>query len=140
MALAKMVGLDVMPRMPSLTRCSSAPLVMYPRLRLSSQGLCPCSLHSACSFVSLNGFRTFLLGDEGPGSGRHVVGGEPQVLQDDLPRRRGAEPVDGDRLVGPAVPAVGRGRLDGELGDVTGQHRVSVRLVLLLEQLPAGHR
>src|SRR5205085_11001921 len=85
------------------------------------------------------GLRPFLLGYEGPGPGRDVLRRVAEVLEDDLPRSRCAEPVDGHGLVGPALPAKGRGGLDSELGHATGEHGVPVRLVLLLEQLPARH-
>ena len=49
MAFWKMVGLDVMPRTPRSTQRRSSPSVIQPRLRLSSQGLWPCSSYSSLS-------------------------------------------------------------------------------------------
>src|SRR5215217_3617154 len=43
MALAKIVGLAVTPRIPSATSLRSVPSRRYTRVRLSSQGLWPCS-------------------------------------------------------------------------------------------------
>src|SRR4051812_45832271 len=99
MALAKIVGFDVTPRMPRSTRRCSSPLVRYARFRLSSQGLCCWSSYSCCSFVfamvSLSPCPPFP-GGNGIGSvlvlfleiveqlacaGGHVVRREPELLE-----------------------------------------------------------
>ena len=44
MAFAKIVGLAVTPRIPSATKAASVPSRKYGRVRLSSHGLCRCSV------------------------------------------------------------------------------------------------
>ena len=44
MALAKIVGLAVTPRIPSATKAANVPSRRYARVRLSSHGLCRCSV------------------------------------------------------------------------------------------------
>src|SRR5829696_2599370 len=51
MALAKIVGLAVTPRIPSATSRLSVPSRRYTRVRLSSQGLWPCSWYRRWSLV-----------------------------------------------------------------------------------------
>src|SRR5829696_10485333 len=51
MALAKIVGLAVTPRIPSATSRLSVPSRRYTRVKLSSQGLWPCSLERRWSLV-----------------------------------------------------------------------------------------
>src|SRR5215207_178457 len=51
MALAKIVGLAVTPRIPSATIRARVPSRRYRRVRLSSQGLWPYSLCRRCSLV-----------------------------------------------------------------------------------------
>ncbi len=51
MAFWKIVGFEVMPRIPSSMKRVNSPLDRYPRLRLSSHGLWPCSRKSRSSRV-----------------------------------------------------------------------------------------
>src|SRR5215211_1439415 len=51
MALAKIVGLAVTPRIPSATSRPSVPSRRYARVRLSSHGLWPCSSYRRWSMV-----------------------------------------------------------------------------------------
>src|SRR5438270_2275109 len=51
MAFWKIVGFDVIPRIPSSMKRLSSPLDRYPLLRLSSHGLWPCSEKSRSSRV-----------------------------------------------------------------------------------------
>src|SRR5215211_931875 len=51
MALAKIVGLAVTPRIPAATSRLSVPSRRYTRVKLSSQGLWPCSLERRWSLV-----------------------------------------------------------------------------------------
>src|SRR4030095_14026556 len=73
-----------------------------------------------------------------------VLGGEAELLQDHVAGGRGAAVVPGDDLAvlaDPAAPAEAGGGLHRYPGaDPGGQDLVAVALVLVLEQLPAGHR
>src|SRR3954451_444711 len=53
------------------------------------------------------GGRSAARGEPRGGAGRHVVGGEPELLEDDLAWRAGPEVVDADRVVGVARPSEG---------------------------------
>ena len=73
----------------------------------------------------------------------HVVGGEAEVLEQVLERRRGPEAPHPQDLPGPphvGLPAEHRRLLHGDAGGHRGgEHRLAVLGRLLLEQLPAGH-
>src|SRR3954453_19884768 len=150
MALAKIVGFEVTPRMPwSTSRCRSPPR-RYARFRLSSHGLCPCSSYSCCSLVlamskvpsrlkpsSVLFF--FELVQQLAGAGGHVVGREAHLLVHLEVRRRRTPMVERQHVVGPPSPAERHTGLDGQGGDVRGQHLLLVVVILFLEQLPGGH-
>src|SRR3954447_1660851 len=150
MALAKIVGFEVTPRMPwSTSRCRSPPR-RYARFRLSSHGLCPCSSYICCSLVlamskvpsrlkpsSVLFF--FELVQQLAGAGGDVVGREAELLEHLLVRRRRTPVVQRQHVVGPPAPSERHPRLDGQRGDVRRQHILLVVVVLLLEQLPRRH-
>src|SRR5581483_6042815 len=103
MALAKIVGFDVMPRTPRSTQRASSPDVIHPRLRLSSQGLWPKSSCRRCSFV-IGSILLVQFVEQFAGAVGDVGPDVPEVLQCYLARRRRAEAVDRHRVVGPAIP------------------------------------
>ena len=133
MALAKMVGLEVTPRMPLATRPARVPSWSQSRRRLSSQGLWPCSVVEVVERGHGSFRRCGAVGQAGAaptpavgGPGGDVLGGEAELVHGHLARGRGPEVVDAHRGVGVAVPAEGAGRLDGQAGHPGGQHLVPV--------------
>src|SRR4051794_40561800 len=141
MALAKIVGFEVTPRMPWSTRRCRSPPRRYARFRLSSHGLCPCSSYICCSLVlamskvpsrlkpsSVLFF--FELVQQLAGAGGHVVGGKPHLLVHLEVRSRGAPVVQRQHVIGPAAPTERTPRLDGQGGDVRGQHLLLVVVIL----------
>src|SRR5574338_397283 len=75
---------------------------------------------------------------------RHRVRGQAELLVDPLVGRRSAEAVDADRdsvLADPALPSERDAGLDRHArADTRWQHLVTVRLILLRKELPAGKR
>ena len=71
---------------------------------------------------------------------RDVLGGEAELRQGDGPGRRRTEVVDAHDVVGVALPAEGRARLDRERGHVGGQHLLAVVVGLRGEEVPRRHR
>src|SRR3954468_5904656 len=104
MAFAKMVGFEVMPRTPRSIQRFNSPLVIQPRLRLSSHGLCPC-----CSYRSDNLpmvlFLLFEVGDELPSAVGDIRRSVPELLENLRPRPGCAEVVHRDALVPPSIPS-----------------------------------
>src|ERR671919_2243169 len=78
MALARMVGLAVTPRIPLATSRPRVPSPRWPRVRLSSQGLWPCSWYRRCSLF-MSSLLSVVLSGEHVGLGlvphRVVAGG-----------------------------------------------------------------
>src|SRR4051794_38856706 len=137
MALAKIVGFDVTPRMPWSTRRCRPPPRRYARFRLSSHGLCPCSSYSCCSLVlpmSIVPSRMkrssvlffFELVQQLAGRVGHVLGGEAELLEHLLVRRRCTPVVERQHVVGPPAPAERPPRLDRQGRDVGRQHLLLV--------------
>src|SRR5437868_4132365 len=115
MALSRMVGFEVTPRMPSTsTSFFKPPPVSSGRARLSYQGLWPKSFSRA---IAEDMSHSSVL-DQRAGARGHVFGGEAELLQRHGTRCRRAEVVDADDDVGVALPPEGRARLDRERGDV----------------------
>src|SRR3954447_5053739 len=137
MALAKIVGFEVTPRMPWSTRRCRSPPRRYARFRLSSHGLCPCSSYSCCSLVlamskvpsrmkrsSVLFF--FELVQQLASASRHVVGREAHLLVHLEVRRRRAPVIQRQHIVGPPAPAERNTGFDGQRWDVRGQHLLLV--------------
>src|SRR5437588_11522609 len=74
-----------------------------------------------------------------PRARSHVLGGEAELGEGFGPGRRCTESIEGDDIVGPALPAERRAGLHGQRWDVVRQHLVLVRLVLSGEQVPRRH-
>ena len=78
MALAKIVGLAVTPRIPSATSRPRVPSRRYTRVRLSSHGLWPCSSYRRWSLVMSSFLSSVVLAREhigfGPVPHRMVAG------------------------------------------------------------------
>src|SRR5580658_9984255 len=132
-----LVGFEVIPLMPWVTRSCSWPFSSQSRRRLSSQGLWPAMSYR--SWRRVMGHAPLLFsasfwcvssmgpaGQQGLGSFHHVGHRKAELLHDDGGRRRGPEVVQADRGVGVAAPTEGGPGLDAEarhagrqdLGDV----------------------
>src|SRR5215475_6265459 len=123
MALSRMVGFDVTPRMPSTsTSCFRPPPVSSGRARLSYQGLWPNSFSRA---IALAMSHSSVL-DQRAGARGDMLRGEAELLHCHRSRCGRAEVVDADDVVGVALPAEGGACFHGERGDVGGQHLVAV--------------
>src|SRR5262245_56133503 len=115
MALSRMVGFDVTPRMPSTsTSFCSPPPDSSGRARLSYQGLCPKSFRRAIADVMSH---SSVL-DQRAGARGDVLGGEAEFLHRDRTGCRRAEVVDPDDVVGVPLPPERGARLHRERGDV----------------------
>src|SRR5579875_2083427 len=116
MACSKMVGFEVTPRTPFATRSARPPLRTLWRLRLSIQGLCPCSSNIRCRLVAIvvllavGGWSGVVvvvedvvveLVEQLLGPLGHVLAGEAELAQHGGARRRGTEVVDRHGVVGP---------------------------------------
>src|SRR4029450_10567399 len=75
MALAKIVGLAVTPRIPSATSRPSLPSRRYTRVRLSSQGLWPCSGERRWSLVMSSLLSSVVVAGEHIGLGSGATAG-----------------------------------------------------------------
>src|ERR1700720_3475924 len=131
MALAKMVGFEVIPRTPSDTNSASWPFSSQSRGSLSTRGLSPpisysswrrviseapsrCAQESLCPLDNMFNRETKLFHGDGAG-------------------RRCPEGVEAERCVGIAVPAERGGRLHAQSGDVGREDLGPIDLVLILE-------
>src|SRR4051812_11427619 len=133
-----MVGFDVTPRMPCTSISFCSPPVAIARVRLSYHGLCPNSMSNGIALAISDSSRSYRI-EQRERALDSVLGCDAELLHDDVARRRHAEPVDADHVVGVTLPPEPDAGFDRERRDTGGQHVDAVLAVLLLEEVPRRH-